>query len=98
MLRLRLSVDAKCPRHPNRRHEARRGGCSICLALFQAAESARAAERHIRFAGKLGAEIRRKDRRRRSPPRELPAQPASSPEPGASAQSAVEQSGAGAES
>ena len=94
MLHLRLSVDAKCPRHPNRRHEALRDGCSICLALFQAAESARAAERHLRFAGKLGAEIRRKDRRRRSPPRELPAQPASSSEPGASTQGAVEQSGA----
>jgi hypothetical protein len=69
MVRLRLSVDAKCPRHPNRRHEAQRRGRSICLALFRAAESARAAKRYLRFAGKLGAEVRRKDRRRRSPPR-----------------------------
>jgi hypothetical protein len=98
MLHLRLSVDAKCPRHPNRSYEMQKGGCPVCLALHEAHVAGGEAERHIRFAGKLGAEVRHKDHRRHSPSRASVAQPADSPEPGATAQGGVEQSSAGAES
>ena len=98
MLHFRLSVDAKCPRHPNRSYELQKGGCPICLALHEAHAAAGDAERHIRFAGRLGAEVRRKDRRRHSPPCGLKAHPASSPQPGSAAQGNARQSSAGAES
>jgi hypothetical protein len=52
----------------------------------------------VRFASKLGVQIRHKDRRRQSPPGELPEGPANSPEPGGPAQGDIERSGAGAES
>ena len=89
MLHLSLSMDAKCPRHPNRRYDVLRGNCSVCLALYEAASSAGEVERHLRFAGRLGAEIRRKDRRRHSPPSGQSARPASSAEPGSPSQGNV---------
>jgi hypothetical protein len=55
-------------------------------------------ERHIRFAGKLGAEVRRKDHRRHSPPRERRTQPPTPPEPGSPADGNATQPSAGAES
>ena len=97
MLHLRLSVDAKCPRHPNRSYEMQKGGCPVCLALHEAHVAGGEAERHIRFAGKLGAEVRHKDHRRHAPPRGPNAHPASSAESDSPGQRNADQSSASAE-
>ena len=65
MLHLRLSVDAKCPQHPNRSYQDRADRCVLCVTLSEAAAAARASERHLRFAEHIGAEVRWKGLRRR---------------------------------
>jgi hypothetical protein len=58
----------------------------------------REVERHLRFAGRLGAEVRRKERRHHAPPRALGAQAANLPEPDASGPRDATQSNGGADS
>jgi len=64
MLHVRLSVDAKCPRHPNRTYVDRPAGCGICQLIANTNELAQRADRELRDAGKLGAELRWRNQRR----------------------------------
>jgi hypothetical protein len=66
MLHLRLSVDAKCPRHPNRTYQEPPPGCSICQCLWQASEYRRRIERELKSAQRFGADLRWRNFRRRA--------------------------------
>lgn len=64
MLRIRLSVDVKCPRHPRRNYEVKPAGCGICQAIVAALDLANRATRELRGASRLGADLRWKNVRR----------------------------------
>jgi hypothetical protein len=76
MLRLRLSVDLKCPRHPGRQYPSLDLRCARCASLSIMAESARQVEQQISLEVRYGAEVRWKvSRRRPRPPSPGPATP-----------------------
>jgi len=86
MLHLRLSVDAKCPRHPNRTYQEPPPGCSICQCLWQASEYRRRIERELKSTQRFGAELRWRNLRRRrltSAPREGTEPLSQTPQPAA---------------
>ncbi len=64
MLYLRLTVDAKCPKHPRRSYAVKPAGCGICQAIVEAATLADRATRELRAAFRLGADLRWKNIRR----------------------------------
>ncbi len=67
MLRLRLSVDLKCPRHQSRQYPTIDVRCHLCVCLSGIAEAARALEREITAQSGYGAEVRWKNSRRSAP-------------------------------
>ncbi len=82
MLHLRLTVDAKCPRHPLRQYQSPPAGCGICQELWEASLRASQLQRALRGAERLGAELRwRNIRRRRTAV--IPAEPTTRVEQGA---------------
>jgi hypothetical protein len=58
MLHIRLRVDGKCPRHPNRTYRQAPPGCCVCQAFWDAAEYVRRAERELRTAERFRGELR----------------------------------------
>jgi len=77
MLHLRLSADAKCPRHPRRKYDDPPAGCEICRRLADAQRRAVQLESELRAAARLGAELRWCNHRRAA----KSVEPSSSAEP-----------------
>jgi hypothetical protein len=57
MLHVRVSVDAKCPRHPRRIYDEPTAGCGICQHLADAQRRAVQLEGELRAAESLGGEL-----------------------------------------
>ncbi len=64
MLHVRVSVDAKCPRHPLRRYQVAPAGCGVCQELLAVTSCVERLERALRSAGRLGPDLRWRNVRR----------------------------------
>ena len=66
LLHIRISADAKCPRHPLRQYQVVPAGCGVCQELLALKSCAETLERALRSAGRLGADLRWRNVRRGS--------------------------------